>query len=273
MPNRFRALGALLLALPLLLGASHRSRNFAVQGPTPEVCRAVAERAEECRKAVAIEWLGRELPPWKQPCPIQVKVTQGEPGGVTSFAFKKGSSNPEMSVEGRLERILACSIPHEVTHTVFADALGGPMPRWADEGACLLAEDARERARHDRIIADVLAQKRDYPLSRLFVIDEYPRDIMGFYGQGYSVSRFLIETGGKPRFLRFVREGMQRGWDEAARSHYGIAGTRELDRAWRAWYTVVIVRDSSSTIARRGGGAPRDDSAMTVRAQSPSSRR
>ena len=40
---------------------------------------------------------------------------------------------------------------------------------------------------------------------------------MGFYGQGYSISRFLIEMGGRPRFLRFVRDGTQAGWDAATR--------------------------------------------------------
>ena len=28
-------------------------------------------------------------------------------------------------------------------------------------------------------------------------MEEYPSDLMGFYGQGYSISRFLIEMGGK----------------------------------------------------------------------------
>ncbi len=72
------------------------------------------------------------------------------------------------------------------------------------------------------------------------MIEEYPSDLMGFYGQGYSISRFLIEMGGRPRFLRFVREGTKTGWDAATRSHYGIAGVRELDRAWRAWHEVTL---------------------------------
>jgi len=31
------------------------------------------------------------------------------------------------------------------THTIIAAFFGGPMPRWADEGASLLSEDERER--------------------------------------------------------------------------------------------------------------------------------
>ena len=74
------------------------------------------------------------------------------------------------------------------------------MPRWADEGASLLSEDAREIGRHDNIVANLLNRRGEYPLGRLFVIEEYPSDLMGFYGQGYSVSRFLVEMGGRPRF-------------------------------------------------------------------------
>ena len=163
-----------------------------------------------------------------------------------------------MVVEGRLDRILASALPHEITHTVFAAYFGGPMPRWADEGASLLSEDLRERRRHDKIAEDLLSRRGDLPLSRLFVIEEYPSDLMGFYGQGYSISRFLIEMGGRPRFLRFVREGTQTGWDAATRNHYGIAGVHELDRAWRAWHKVLAqsptppqpTRDPNTVVVR-----------------------
>src|SRR5206468_6113533 len=178
-------------------------------------------------------------------CPIQVKLTAGEAGGVTSFGFNAGRvSDQRMSVEGRLDRILASALPHEVTHTVFAAYFGGPMPRWADEGASLLSEDRREKDRHDQIVVDLLARGGDLSLASLFGLEEYPRDLMGFYGQGYSVSRFLVEMGGRPRFLQFVRDGARSGWDTATRSHYGLADVRELDRAWRAWHKLLA--DSSS---------------------------
>ncbi len=144
-----------------------------------------------------------------------------------------------MSVEGRLDRILASALPHEVTHTVFAAYFGGPMPRWADEGASLLSEDLREHRRHDQIVLDLISRRGHLPLERLFTVEEYPDDLMGFYGQGYSISRFLVEMGGRPRFLAFVRDGSRSSWDAAARTHYGLAGTRELDRAWRSWHKVT----------------------------------
>ena len=240
--RRLAAVFALLL-MPGTAGAaySHRTANFAVEAPTAEAARLVGEHAEACRASIARAWLGHELPNWPAPCPIRVKLTAGEAGGLTSFGFHRGKvSDQTMSVEGRLDRILASSLPHEVTHTVFAAYFGGPMPRWADEGASLLSEDRVEHDRHDRIVVDLLARRGNFDLDRLFGAEDYPRDLMGFYGQGYSVSRFLVEMGGRHRFLQFVREGSKGDWDLAARTHYGLAGLGELDRAWRSWHKVNI---------------------------------
>jgi hypothetical protein len=228
--------------VPLLCGASYQSANFTVDAPTKEVARAVAEHAETCRVRIAKAWLGRELPAWRSPCPIRVKLTPGEAGGLTSFGFNGGRvTDQSMVVEGRLDRILASALPHEVTHTIFAAYFGGPMPRWADEGASLLSEDERERRRHDQIAIDLLARRQELTLATLFQIEEYPKDLMSFYGQGYSISRFLIDIGGRPRFLRFVRDGLRSGWDSATLNHYGLADVRELDRAWRAWHRVTLM--------------------------------
>lgn len=230
-----------ILCLPSLLGASYRTTNFVVEASTPEVAKRVAEHAEACRVSIARAWLGHELPAWSSPCPVKVKITRGEAGGLTSFGFARGKvADQEMSVEGRLDRILASSLPHEITHTVFAAYFGGPMPRWADEGASLLSEDQHEYRRHDQIVNDLIARRGNIPLERLFKVEDYPDDLMGFYGQGYSISRFLVEMGGRPRFLAFVKDGNKSGWDAASRAHYGLAGVHEVDRAWRSWHKVTV---------------------------------
>lgn len=255
--HRQGLLAVIVALVPLMAGASQRSTNFVVEAPSPDVARTVAQHAEVCRKVIAVRWLGHEMPNWTRPCPIKVKLTQGEAGGVTSFGFDKGGvSDQTMTVEGRLDRILASALPHEVTHTVFAAYFGAPMPRWADEGASLLSEDRRERMRHDQITADLLARRGELPLGKLFTMEDYPRDLMGFYGQGYSASRFLVEMGGRPRFLHFIKDGLASGWDNATRTHYRLANVRELERAWRSWHKVVASRET-----------PRED-LVVVRAQS-----
>lgn len=242
----------------------HRSANFAIYAPTPDLARQVAVRAEQCRRVLAIEWLGRELPTWARPCRVQVKVTRGESGGETNFSFgRKGVVDQDMKVEGRIDRIMDSALPHEVTHTILAHVYGGPLPRWADEGASLGSEDRLERDRYDQIARRLLLEDRALPLSRLFVVEAYPRNIFDFYGQGFSVSTFLIEMGGKPRFLRFLRDGEHHGWDRAAETHYQLPNVRELDRAWRAW-----IKTRDRVLARRELSPPDD---RVIRAQSPSS--
>src|SRR5205807_7755905 len=130
---------------------------------------------------IARAWLGHELSQWGAPCPLRVRVTAGEAGGLTSFGFHQGRvTDQRMTVEGRLDRILASALPHEVTHTIFAAYFGGPMPRWADEGASLLSEDLVERQRQDHIAGSLLTRRGDIPLGRLFAIEEYPSDLLGF---------------------------------------------------------------------------------------------
>jgi hypothetical protein len=248
----------MLVLVPCLAGASYRSTNFVVDAPSREVALNVAERAESYRVTIARAWLGHEIPAWERPCPLKVRLTSGEAGGVTSFGFHQGRvTDQSMTVEGRLDRILASALPHEITHTVFAAFFGAPMPRWADEGASLLSEDQRELTRHDQIATDLLARRAELPLGRLFIIEDYPKDLMSFYGQGYSISRFLIEMGGRPRFLRFVRDGLKDGWDPATRAHYQLADVRELDRAWRAWHRVALqTRHVSTADAALAFGMP-----------------
>jgi hypothetical protein len=241
--SRGRAGVAILVlgSFPLLCGASFRTQNFVVKAESLEIAKKVGECAEANRVAIAKAWLGETLPNWATPCPIRVKLTSGEAGGLTSFGFNDGRvTDQSMVVEGRLDRILASALPHEITHTIFAAYFGGPMPRWADEGASLLSEDERERRRHDQIAIDLLARRGEISLSRLFQIEEYPKDLMSFYGQGYSISRFLLEIGGRPRFLRFVRDGLKSDWDASTLRHYGLADVRELDRAWRSWHSVTL---------------------------------
>lgn len=231
--------------LPSLHAASARSTNFVVHGPDAAVVRQVAEKAERLRNLVAQAWLGKPLPNWSKPCPIQLKITGGEAGGVTSFSFDRGRvTDQDMTLEGSPERILNSALPHEITHTIFAWHFGTPMPRWADEGACMLSEDLRELARQDEIVSGLIRRGGHMPLGTLFAMEEYPKDLLGFYGQGYSVSRFLIEIGGRKLFLKFVADGSREGWDTATRKHYNFADTRELDRAWRSWYGVVASRRS-----------------------------
>jgi hypothetical protein len=241
-----------LLSPALGFAASVRSTNFVVEAPTPELAREFAKLAEHYRKQKAIEWLGHEMPPWQQPCPLRVTVTAEGAGGATQFNFTPTHIYQTMHIEGKLERLKHSVLPHEITHTVFAHHFRQPVPRWADEGGSVYSEDEVERRRHDQMNIQVLNAGRGMQLRTLFNLKEYPRDVMVLYAQGYSISRFLIESSDQQTFLDFIAHGMQRGWDDAVRTYYQYRSVNELEDAWLDH----LRKGGSRSMIARGKDAP-----------------
>jgi hypothetical protein len=240
MARRLSIVAVLAGALAALGAGPYRVRtaNFVVEAPTEQVAQQVGQYAEVYRTEKAIQWLGREMPPWPAPCPVRVTVQMNGAGGATTFVYgPSGVESQQMHIEGSYERLLSSVLPHEITHTVFAHYYRCPVPRWADEGGSVLSEDQKERDRHDNLARGILASPgRLIPLRRLFVLKEYPDDVMSLYAEGYSVSNFLVNQGGdkgRQTFLSFVAYGMRNNeWDAAVQSHYGYRGVNDLERAW-----------------------------------------
>jgi hypothetical protein len=232
------ACAALVVAALMSCGAGARSQNFIVSAQTPQLAAEVCTAAENFRRDLAIEWLGAELPPWGQPCPISVKVSpQLGAGGKTSFVFHNGVPMQwSMEIFGSRERVLDSVLPHEVTHTIFATHFGRPLPRWADEGACTTVEHDSEREKQHRLLVQFLTSERGIPFNAMFAMKEYPADILPLYSQGYSLARWLIAQGGKPKFVQYVGEGMQRNdWTAATQKYYGYKNLSELQVTWLDW--------------------------------------
>src|SRR2546421_11679823 len=102
----------------LSLGASYRTQNFVVEAPTPEIARQLGEDAEHYRKEKALQWLGREMPPWGQPCPLRVSGTMGGSGGATPLAFdRRAILSMGMHIQGPPRPTRGSVLPHEGTHT------------------------------------------------------------------------------------------------------------------------------------------------------------
>ncbi len=218
----------------LSLGAGYRTQNFVVEAPTAQIAQSIGQWAEHYRKQKALEWLGQEMPPWPQPCPLRVTVSMNGSGGATSFAFDRGRIlSQEMQIEGTVDRLVASVLPHEVTHTVLAHYYRQPVPRWADEGGSVLSEDDIERGRHDRLVREILnTPGRAIPLRRLFAMTQYPRDVMVLYAEGYSVTSFLVGKSNRSHFMAFVARGMQGDWDGAVRQFYGYQSVEGLEQDW-----------------------------------------
>lgn len=232
---------ACAVAILLSLGAGYRTQNFIVSASSPQLAKEVGDAAESQRRELALEWLGRELPPWRDPCPIRVTAAPNlGAGGVTSFAFERGQPfSWSMSVQGSRERILDSVLPHEITHTIFATHFGRPLPRWADEGACTTVEHISERSKHEKFLNQFLRTDRGIAFNKMFAMDQYPDDILPLYSQGYSLANYLIQQGGKQKFVGYVGDGMRsNNWTAATSHHYGYASLSDLQTKWLDWVRV-----------------------------------
>ena len=255
----------LLLPLTIHAAGSARTQNFVVTAPTQALAREIANSAERYRRDLAISWLGKELPPWQDPCPVRANVDRRlGAGGATSFLFETYSrqfarpvgdglfrSQPagrpygwEMSLQGSRERVLDSVLPHEITHTIFATHFGRPLPRWADEGACTTVEHESEKAKQHRMLYEFLTTERGIPFNRMFSMTEYPKDILPLYSQGFSLARYLIQQGGRRKFVEYVGDGLNsNNWTEATHKHYGFDSISDLQVTWLDW-----VRNGSRTL-------------------------
>ncbi len=238
MANRRRwVIVALTLALSAnsALAASYRTTNFVVDAPNEQLARQFGEAAEYYRKLKAKEWLGKEMPNWQQPCPLEVRISPDGPSGATTFDYAQRPIYQFMKIQGPKNRLLDSVLPHEITHTVFAYYFQQPVPRWADEGGSVLSEDDIERSRHDHMCRQMLNQGQAMQVHYLFDLKDYPRDpngVMVLYAEGFSVTNFLVAQGGRPTFLKFIRQGMQQGWDKAVQTNYQLQNVRQLETAW-----------------------------------------
>ena len=227
-----------LLSWLVSLGASHRTANFVVEAPSPAIARQVGEQAEVFRRDQAIEWLGKTMPNWSQPCPISVQIgAHLGAGGATSFMFNQGEVYGwKMEIQGPLDRVLDSVLPHEVTHTVFASHFRRPLPRWADEGACTTVEHASERGKQQQLLVRFLQSGRGIPFSQMFAMREYPRDILPLYAQGHSLASFLIHQGGKRKYIAYLEAALAADeWIATTQKFYGFNDLGQLQQAWLAW--------------------------------------
>jgi hypothetical protein len=142
-----------------------------------------------------------------------------------------------MVLNGPLERIIETLLPHEVLHTILASHFKDAIPRWADEGAALSVEAEADRRRLWAQEGPRLMRGAWQPLTQLFAAENYPEDrdrLRAFYAQGAAVTEFLL-LAGKPRFLEFVRAGMQSNWEAAITANYGFPDVAALEAAWVDW--------------------------------------
>lgn len=233
--------------------ATYRSANFVVTAASQEVARSIAEAAEECRLEFASNWLGETPRQWTSPCRIAVEeASSGGEGWISYETFRGRAENLQIRVQGRLDRIVEYVLPHEVAHATLVISLGRPLPRWADEGAALLAESESQRVRQRAMVRQFIAANRMMPLSDVLGVVEYPAGrgrLSEFYAASFSLTEYLVNRGGRQRLLEFVRDGDLMGWESAALRHYD-SGLNDLEEDWRQWRLQSPNEPSAHELAR-----------------------
>src|SRR5262249_40394581 len=129
-------------------------------------------------------------------------------------------------------------LPHETTHVVLAGRFGvHHVPRWADEGMAVLSEPQERINLH---LGNLPMHRREgdlFQVGQLMQMDKDPeaRLIGPCYGEGVSLVDFLSRRKGPQVFTRFLREGLDHGYEAALQKYYDIPSTAELDRLWREY--------------------------------------
>jgi hypothetical protein len=254
---------ALLVGMLIVsMGARVQGPNFIVETADPQQAARISQAAEQFRHDLAILWLGQTLPNWAQPCPMTVKVAPYlGAGGATTFVFDKGEVfGWRMNIQGSEQRVLDSVLPHEITHMIFASYFRqlGPLPRWADEGGATSMEHVSEKQKHRDMLIRFLQTGHGIAFGQLFAMKDYPQDVMPLYAEGYSLAEYLINHGGRRKFVGFLAEGMRDGqWQEAVQHNYGARDLPVLQNEWLDW------------VAKGFPEPPRDSRVMTASAETP----
>jgi hypothetical protein len=225
--------------------------NFRIfHNQKPEFAERVARAAEAARATATRKWFGEETGAWNPRCDLYLHATAADYNQATGVPpSSPGHSTMRSEGERVLERRidLHCDdpnmsigvLPHETTHVVLAGRFGRHVvPRWADEGMAVLSEPRDRIERHLRNLPMHSRNQQIFGSSELMSMPDYPKDhalIGAFYAQSVSLVEYLSSRKDPKTFARFLREGLDGGYEAALKKHYGIADFRELDAQWRQY--------------------------------------
>jgi hypothetical protein len=227
---------------------SAESGNFRVTNRHPaQDAREIAKSCEAWRTSLQQFWCDDKCQAWTPLCEIVVHSNQasylaavgagaGETFGSSyiEFAQNKQVKRRQIDFRGDSQHGPA-AVPHELTHVILADLLGGRQPpRWADEGMATLADAQVKRQLHERDLQAGLTQRTAFRAVELLSLDAYPHPsrVPAFYGQSVSLTSFLVAREKPAKFLAFLRQAAEQGYDTALRDCYAIENVQELEQLW-----------------------------------------
>lgn len=230
---------AVVLVVPLVAsgaGAAH-SENFIVLAPSEALADELLARAEQFRQEVAMEWLGKPLPPNIGPTILHLELSDSEDRGQTWVIDHPDRKYHRVWLVTNRESAMGSTLRHEIVHVVMATRFPKRLPQWAEEGAASLSDGGGRPEIRENII-DWYAETKNWPdLAGVFESEIIPSHDKAAYSVAASVTHYLLSKKDKPTFIAFAAESKEDGLDAALHDRYGIGSLTDLQGQWEAWVT------------------------------------
>lgn len=208
-----------------------RSANFLVEAPETAMAERVLAWCEATRSELLRRWDSAPadqpdaVPPW--PRPVHVVVHRHHPG---FYATTFGSDGSVTITLWAGDLHLESTVRHEVCHAVLHLRYPGRyIPRWLDEGLAVCQELPDEQ---HRLLEPLRSASRRFSVRQLMLMREYPREVLLFYAQSYSLTDFLVKRHGESALLRFLEASFTLGQEAALKQVLGYADCEALEAAW-----------------------------------------
>ncbi|WP_425398767.1 hypothetical protein [Aeoliella sp.] len=154
-----------------------------------------------------------------------------------------------MWLYGSEEEITGSLLDHELAHVVLASRFGDAMPIWANEGIASRYDNERRKTIRQQKLAGFVAIESWPHLDRLL---ESEIRQQWQYAAAESLTDFLIERGGRQKFVEFVADS-RGSVERALAAHYGIRSVSQLEHQWRAAVRKQVSRQQRPVAATIAG--------------------
>lgn len=224
--------------------------SFVVRSGSPQVDASdLLKHAQAARQALCSQWLGDEAAKtaWSPPCEVVLHRDRASylravgPTGRTTTGSTLVRFNEGRVAVRRIDLLAGVAgkhydtLSHELVHAIFAERFPqATPPRWAEEGAALLADSAAKRRAHREEFAQLHRARRTFAVRELLGMNDYPapQRFPEFYGQSLVLVEFLTVLGDSTDFVRFVDRSLATDPDQALHEVYGLASAAQLESLW-----------------------------------------
>jgi hypothetical protein len=169
------------------------TQNFSILADSQETLDWAMRRAEELRREIALELLGRELEPGEAFCHVHVTVSELDAGSTSpGNAYRSHRIWVTAPV-----RNLDATLAHELCHVVLADLR---LPLWLNEGIASRYDDPQRKAQR----AELWSQwDSSWPTEeQVKAMDRIaPGD-----QRAYTVAEKLVERMGRDELRRLLEQ-------------------------------------------------------------------